>query len=287
MARGVSPDDFNQAANALLAAGERPTVERVRLALGRGSPNTLGPMLDAWWAGLAQRLRARLAIPNLPEAVGEAFAQAWSVALAAGQAHAEGLVAPERAALADVLARTEAAAAAQASALSTLRAQLEQARAATRGIEATLAISEQRVADLKADLGALNERGAQLTRERDASEARRVSAEATTLSERKIAAAERDRLQGLLRQVEDRAYGEVDRTRQELKALKAQLATQAKEHAKALRVSEQGRRNADVALARAQRELQRLNSRRTATATSGRKAVAKPAVRTPTRRAKA
>ncbi|WP_415750910.1 DNA-binding protein, partial [Escherichia coli] len=53
MARGVQETEVFEAADALLGAGERPTVERVRLRLGRGSPNTIGPLLDAWWAQLA------------------------------------------------------------------------------------------------------------------------------------------------------------------------------------------------------------------------------------------
>jgi small-conductance mechanosensitive channel len=42
----------------VLAQGERPTIERVRAHLGRGSPNTVVPMLDAWYASLAKRLDA-------------------------------------------------------------------------------------------------------------------------------------------------------------------------------------------------------------------------------------
>ena len=46
MARpGVGFEDIAGAADALLDAGERPTTERVRGFLGRGSPNTIGPLL--------------------------------------------------------------------------------------------------------------------------------------------------------------------------------------------------------------------------------------------------
>lgn len=43
--RGVQMDDVWAAADAVLNQGERPTIERVRQQLGRGSPNTVGPML--------------------------------------------------------------------------------------------------------------------------------------------------------------------------------------------------------------------------------------------------
>lgn len=54
--RGVQQSEVWAAADALLAQGLRPTVERVRRQLGRGSPNTVGPMLETWFAGLAPRL---------------------------------------------------------------------------------------------------------------------------------------------------------------------------------------------------------------------------------------
>ena len=54
--RGVQMDDVWAAADAVLNQGERPTIERVRQQLGRGSPNTVGPMLDSWYGSLAKRL---------------------------------------------------------------------------------------------------------------------------------------------------------------------------------------------------------------------------------------
>lgn len=59
MARGITEADVLEAADALLARGERPTIERVRQELGRGSPNTVNRHLDAWWTSLAQRVQGR------------------------------------------------------------------------------------------------------------------------------------------------------------------------------------------------------------------------------------
>lgn len=59
MARGITEQDVLEAADALLARGERPTIERVRQELGRGSPNTVNRHLDAWWVSLAQRMQGR------------------------------------------------------------------------------------------------------------------------------------------------------------------------------------------------------------------------------------
>ena len=70
MARGITEQEVFEAADALLTRGERPTIDRVRHELGtdgvpRGSPNTVNPMLDTWWASLAARLRGAQA-PGLP-----------------------------------------------------------------------------------------------------------------------------------------------------------------------------------------------------------------------------
>jgi len=68
--RGIGSTDVDRAADALLRAGTRPTVERVGAALGRGSPNTINPLLYAWWKRLAGRLDAGpAALHRLPEPV--------------------------------------------------------------------------------------------------------------------------------------------------------------------------------------------------------------------------
>lgn len=65
MARGVTQQDVFAAADRLLARGERPTIERVRLEIGRGSPNTINPLLDSWWSELSKR-HAGAATDSLP-----------------------------------------------------------------------------------------------------------------------------------------------------------------------------------------------------------------------------
>jgi hypothetical protein len=69
-ARGIGATDIDRAADALLREGERPTIEKIRARLGRGSPNTINPLLDAWWKRLAGRLDAGpAALHRLPEPV--------------------------------------------------------------------------------------------------------------------------------------------------------------------------------------------------------------------------
>lgn len=47
MARGITEEDVHKAADAIVGRGERPTIERIRAELGRGSPNTVNRYLDA------------------------------------------------------------------------------------------------------------------------------------------------------------------------------------------------------------------------------------------------
>jgi len=58
--RGVTMSDVERAADACLREGRRPTIEKVRARLGTGSPNTINPLLDAWWKRLGRRLRGKL-----------------------------------------------------------------------------------------------------------------------------------------------------------------------------------------------------------------------------------
>lgn len=50
--RGVQHEHVDAAADDLLSRHLRPAIERVREKLGHGSPNTIAPMLEIWFAGL-------------------------------------------------------------------------------------------------------------------------------------------------------------------------------------------------------------------------------------------
>jgi hypothetical protein len=87
--RGVSASDVERAADALLRAGERPTIEKVREKLGTGSPNTINPLLDAWWKRLSARLDAGpAALHRLPESVAHVAESLWMHALDEGRRRA-------------------------------------------------------------------------------------------------------------------------------------------------------------------------------------------------------
>jgi len=79
---GITLSDVSQSADSLLRAGLRPTTRRVREKIGRGAPNTIGPLLDSWWKSLASRLDAGpAALHRIPESVAHAAEALWMQAL--------------------------------------------------------------------------------------------------------------------------------------------------------------------------------------------------------------
>lgn len=140
MARGITENDVFTACDALLLAGERPTIERVRQKIGRGSPNTVSPMLDAWFKGLGRRLQdpgAFAAPPDIAEPVLQAAQHFWEVAQAGARADLEVQVA-ER--------------------LRPMHSELELARHAAETALARREVETQRVDALSRQLQALGER---------------------------------------------------------------------------------------------------------------------------------
>lgn len=81
----ISQADVFHAADELLLQGARPTIDRVRMRLGRGSPNTINDHLDAWWAKLGARLRdlPGREFPQLPEHIALSLQSLWNAALEA------------------------------------------------------------------------------------------------------------------------------------------------------------------------------------------------------------
>ena len=78
----VSYLEVERAAIAILKAGQRPSVERVRTALGRGSPQTLLSALQRFWRDLGTRVEADpAALTRLPGEIVESVEAIWQRAL--------------------------------------------------------------------------------------------------------------------------------------------------------------------------------------------------------------
>jgi uncharacterized coiled-coil protein SlyX len=84
--RGVSQSDVSHAADSLLRLGERPTNDKVRAKIGKGSLSAIGPLLDAWWKTLSARLDSGpAAFHRLPETVAHVAEALWMQALEAAR----------------------------------------------------------------------------------------------------------------------------------------------------------------------------------------------------------
>lgn len=83
MARGITESDVWTASDALLLEGARPTIERVRQKIGRGSPNTVSPYLDTWFKSLGTRIKDPGAFsvpPDVPDQIVQVAKQLWAMA---------------------------------------------------------------------------------------------------------------------------------------------------------------------------------------------------------------
>ncbi len=191
--RGVQREDVWGAADAVLLAGEKPTIERVRQHLGSGSPNTVGPLLEQWFKHLGARLQdpgAFAAPVGVPDPVLQAARHFWETALAHTRGDFEERL---REGLADAVANVEAekeraeiasAAAYEASAKATrLQGELGEQAQALRAANEELAAERARLQELRAALATEQER---LVDER-----RRASEELKEVKQQLLAAVDR------------------------------------------------------------------------------------------------
>ena len=230
MARGVTQDQVTRAADALLARGERPTIEKVRAELRTGSPNTLLRLLEVWWAELAGRLaaQARAQLPDIPDAVQRAMMTLWSEAVVVTRQEAE--------------TRNEEREQELREREATLQAQLVQAAAQEAAQQQTLLLVRNECDAAKADL--VNERRRIDDLQQSLAAALRSLTEAqTTVAALRLTADEAQKAFRVDREraeaIEQRWLREVDRAREEAKsaqqdarAAHAKVASETKRRAK-------------------------------------------------------
>jgi chromosome segregation ATPase len=217
MARGISQDQVNQAADAILAAGENPTVEKVRAALGTGSPNTITRMLDAWRSQLGERLRQLSALPEVPSSVGQAMIDLWRLAADHAERALDSRFANERAAL-------SAARAQLTQEREQWESRLQTAEIAIAHTQTARDLAEHACRTLDGQLQDSHALRADLVQQRDRlqdqcdQQAEQIQALRAQLDENQAALrAERESQEVHIRAVEDRSHQEVDRARQDAK----------------------------------------------------------------------
>lgn len=233
MARtGVTEAQVAAAADQLLLAGERPTIERVRAVLGTGSPGTLIRHLDGWWRDLGRRLadkQRQVAVPDAPETVTDLASALWRAALEAGQAQAETALAghsqrvreDERALQAERITLAKANEAGQA-AVAEATAACEQALARAQSLSDQLhaEIERRARAESQADAAAAA---------RDTLSGRLELAQEAGAAAALLAAQERSRLVAHAEAVENRLSMEIDRLRQSVKAVQREMQAATKD----------------------------------------------------------
>ena len=216
MAIGVPETEVFAAADRVLARGERPTVERVRVELGRGSPARVGQLLETWWEALAQRLAGEARLPELPPEVATAFRAVWVTANEQAAAVAQASLAQEQNSL--LAAQMSLTQERKIWEIAIAEAQ-ELAQSASQARE----VAETRLADVQRLVEQQATQLAEVSRQRGELQQRANQLAEALEAHRTTASAERDAQTQHIRAVEDRAHAEVDRAREEAKSFKATL----------------------------------------------------------------
>ncbi|WP_455556690.1 DNA-binding protein [Comamonas sp.] len=224
--RGVQEADVWAAADALLAEGQKPTIEKVRLHMGRGSPNTVAPMLDAWFSTLGARLGLNQQTQELrnsvPNEVLEAAQLLWSHALEHARKAAEQALEKREKAATDLQQQLQAQQAKLAQREEGLLQQKNAMDAALKLAQAQREDLSRRLDEMQQQLSErdqwLEKLRAESTEQRKAQEALREQHS----KELESAAQERQRLAEQFAGNERRMLADLDRSRQEAEKLKKQ-----------------------------------------------------------------
>jgi chromosome segregation ATPase len=246
MAKGITQEQVNTAVDGLVAAGERPTIERVRGVLGTGSPDTVTRMLDVWWRALGARLaqqHTKVAMPDAPADVSVAATQLWTVAIDMARKQIEGDVATERRELAQARETFTAEGVELQGQLDRQAAMVETANQARAAAETRLQDLQRLVDQQAALLADLQHRHDQAIAGQTALAEKLDAAHAALAIAQEKASSERVALESAHRTAEDRWLREVDRARQDETKLTTQLqqterAGQAAAHKAAAQITE-------------------------------------------------
>lgn len=243
--RGVQTEEVWAAADAVLSVGERPTIERVRLQLGRGSPNTVGPMLENWYGSLAKRLQPPAdavhqddgAEVPLPTPVVRAAKAIWGRALQHADERAMAKLTEARE---DLNVQAEALRQAQ----DVLAQETQRLADRSEAYELVMQARDTQIAEMGRLVQELQQQlaGSQemLATSRSESKQLRLAADAERRRQEAKEVdhqSERIRLEERAQAQERRLNAEVDRARQELKRLALKLEGDNRESAKSLSAS--------------------------------------------------
>jgi chromosome segregation ATPase len=222
MRKGITQEQVNAAADTLVAAGDKPTVEKIRQTLGTGSPNTVTRMLDVWRGSLAQRLQEVIKLPDVPAEAGQAFAEVWRLAVTHAEAIARTALTEEQNAL--FAAQTDLTQERKVWEIALTEAQANVAKNTAKLAQADVQLRERQTLVEQLEAQRLD-----LMQQRDRLQVQ-LGEQRVELDDLRI---ERHAEQEHIRSVEDRSHQQVDQARQEIKSLQQQLERERREHGKA------------------------------------------------------
>lgn len=256
--RGVQQDEIWAAADALLKDGLRPTIERVRQKMGRGSPNTVSPMLEAWFASLGPRLDAtptQNEAGHLPAPVWQSMTRLWDTAMLLAHEQADQALARSQQQLADevhALDLQQASLIREAQALNDRQSAVDQAADMARAhiVELASQLKESHTRITRRE-GEMDELRARLTSAAAQQEADRRSID----EQAQRHAGERVRLEERTSANERHLLGELDRARQGAKQAQLTLAETERRSQAALRGMELANQTLNEQLAQMQSAL--------------------------------
>ena len=223
--RGVQESDVWAAADALIAQGLRPTIERVRQHIGRGSPNTVSPMLETWFATLGRRLGVAgeqdpSVLQSVPDPVQRMAQELWETAQEEAKASAVLALAKRE----DALKEAEQEQLAQKEQLAqrevTMQAQKDAMNHALQAAQAQAQDLARRLDEVQQQLQDRDQRLEELREEVAAANRQRELQQQKHGEELQAASLERQRMAEQYAGNERHMLNEVDRARQELTASK-------------------------------------------------------------------
>ena len=223
--RGVQESDVWAAADALIAQGLRPTIERVRQHIGRGSPNTVSPMLETWFATLGRRLGVAgeqdpSVLQSVPDPVQRLAQDLWEMAQEEAKESARHALAQRE----DALKAAEQEQLTQKEQLAqrevTMQAQKEAMNQALQAAQAQAQDLGRRLDEVQQQLQDRDQRLEELREELSAANRQRELQQQKHGEEIQASALERQRMAEQYAGNERHMLNEVDRARQELTAAK-------------------------------------------------------------------
>lgn len=254
MPRGITQGQVDQAADTIVAAGERPTVERIRAHLGTGSPNTVTRMLEVWRQGLSERLRQISLLPELPDEVGQAMTALWAQALQHARTQTQQELQAEQEALQRATADLNARASEQAAQLAAAEAERAKAVEAAKLAVSRAEVQQQWIDRLESELKVQAGERERLVAQNQALVTTEFQLRQEMQAIEPRMARERERWQQHVQAVENRSHTQVDQARVDLKAARSELTEARKQHREDQRLQQQRIAELTQALSQAERE---------------------------------